>query len=130
MGWLKLCLSLSAFLSLLGCGEDDSDPNAGSKESFTRVISSSLSPDGTKKLLLKESGWVGEKGHTQITIEFGNAGAGVYSVDSTGLAIKTYWEDDHHIAIETKKSYSGLQKWKQVQSFGNKVYVRYIETGK
>ena len=115
------------FVTIYGCDENDYDQNAIPKESYTKTISKSYSPDKTKLLTLKEHGWKGESGHTQVFIEFERTGSGIYSVDTTGVDIKTYWVDNNQIVIETKKSYKGLQKWNQVQSFGDIVKVRYIE---
>jgi len=114
-------------LTFSACGDSDYDPTATPKESFTRVISKSYSPDQTRILTLKEKGYVGEKGYTQVFIEFERTGSDVYSLDTTGLDIKTYWVDNNHIVIETKKAYKGITKMNQVWSFGDKVEVEYIE---
>lgn len=117
-----------AIMAIYGCDEsNDFDTNAKPKESYTNTISKSYSPDKTKLLTLKEHGWKGERGYTQVLIEFEGSGSGVYSVDTTGVAIKTYWENNNQIVIETNKSYKGVQKWNQVQSFGDVVKVRYVE---
>jgi len=126
---LTLFLIFSVF-TFSGCGENDQDPNAISKKPYTKTLYKSYSPDGSKLLTLKEKGWVGEQGYTQVLIEFTGkgTGSGVYVADTTGVAIKTYWVDDHNIVIETKKVYKdGHQKWNQVQSFGDIVNVKYIE---
>ena len=115
------------FFILCGCAENEYDPNAIPKEAFTRTISETYSPDKTKILTLKEHGWKGERGYTQVFINFSGTGSGVYSVDTTGADIKAYWMDDNQIVIETKKSYKCSQKWKQIQSFGDIVKVSYIE---
>lgn len=109
------------------CGISDSDPNAMPKNSYTKTLSTSYSPDKSKILTLKEHGWIGEKGYTQVFIEFKGSGSGVYAVDTTGVDIKTFWQDNNHIIIETKKTYKGHQKWNQVQSFEDIVKVTYVE---
>lgn len=115
-------------MTICGCDENnDSDLNAKPKESYTKTISKSHSPDKTKVLTLKEHGWKGEGGHTQVFIDFGGTGSGVYAVDTTGTDIKTYWVNNNQIVIETRKSYKGQQKWTQVQSFGDIVKVKYVE---
>ncbi len=122
---ILLLLSLLTFYS---CYEErDHDPNAKPKESYTNIIFKSHSPDKTKLLTLKEHGRKGESGYTQVFIEFEGTGSGVYSVDTINAGIKTYWVNDNQIVIETKKSYKGIQKWNQVQSFGDIVKVQYIE---
>jgi|SRR5688572_19978013 len=114
-------------LVLYGCGANVYDPNSMPKEANTRTISENPSPDKTKLLTLKEHSWKGERGYTQVFIEFQGSGSSVYSVDTTGVDIRTYWVDDNHIIIETKKDYKGREKWNQVQNFGDIVKVRYVE---
>lgn len=126
---LPLFLTLQVF-TFSGCEENDLDPNAVPKEAYSKTLYKSFSPDGTKLLTVKELGWQGETGYTQVFIDFKDrgTGSGVYSVDTTGVDIKSYWIDDHNIVIETKKDYkNGHQKWNQVSSFGYIVYVKYIE---
>lgn len=127
MRFLLTIITATQILILCSCTDPDYDPNAIPKEAFTRTISRSYSPDKTKVLTLKEHGWKGERGHTQVLIEFPQTGSGVYSIDTTGVEIKTYWVNDNQIIIETKKAYTGYQKHKQVQSFGDIVKVEYIE---
>lgn len=116
-----------ALLALSCNNGSDDDPNASPEKSYIKTLYKNYSPDKTKLLTLKEHITVGESGYTQIMIEFGGSGAGVYTVDTIGVNIKTYWIDNHQIVIETKKSYKGMQKWKQVQSFNDIVKVKYIE---
>ena len=129
MSHLSTILVAMCFISFNSCYENDYDPNATPKESYTNTISESYLPDKTKLLTLKEHGWKGERGHTQVLIEFKKlgSGSGVYTVDTTGIDIKTYWIDNNNIVIETKTSYKGHQKWNQVQSLSDIVKVRYIE---
>lgn len=122
----RIPLILIAF-TFYRCGVSGYNPNASPKNSYSKTLSTSYSPDKTKILTLKEHGWVGEGGHTQVFIEFERTGSGVYAVDTTGVDIKTYWLDNNHIIIETKKAYKGHQKWNQVQSFGDIVKVTYVE---
>ena len=124
IGTIPLILMVFTFCR---CGESDYDPIAIPKNSYTKTLSTSYSPDSTKILTLKEHGWTNESGYTQVFIEFASTGAGVYSVDTTGVDIKTYWKDNGHIIIETKKTYKGHQKWNQVQSFKDIVKVTYLE---
>jgi len=126
MRHLSITIISLGFL-IYGCGENDYNPNATPKESYAKTISESYSPDKTKILTLKEHGWKGERGYTQVFIEFRSTGSGVYSVDTTGADIKTYWVNNNKIVIETKKAYTGHQKFEQVQSFGDVVKVQYIE---
>jgi len=124
---LTLFLIFQAFL-FSGCEENDQDPNAIPKKSFSKTLYKSYSPDSSKILTVKEHGWAGEQGYTQVFIEFDGTVSGVYTVDTTGTNIKAYWLNDHNIVIETQKAYkNGLQKWNQVQSFGDIVNVKYIE---
>lgn len=121
-------LLLISFMAIYSCDEErDYDPNTKPKETFTNTIYKSYSPDKTKLLTLKEHGRKGEIGYTQIFIEFEGTGSGVYSVDTIKADIKTYWVTNNQIVIETKKNYKGIQKWNQVQSFGDIVKVQYIE---
>jgi hypothetical protein len=127
MRYLFTSIIIAGLLTIHGCDENDYDPNAKPKESYTKIISKNYSPDKTKLLTLKEHGWIGEGGYTQVLIEFKSTGSGVYAIDTIGVDIKTYWLDNNQIVIETKKAYKGEQRWNQVQSFGDIVKVRYIE---
>lgn len=115
------------FIILPGCSDSDYDPNAFPKELYSKTIMESYSPDRTKLLTLKEHGWKGQGGYTQVMIEFRNTGSGVYSVDTIGVDIRTFWVDNNQIVIETRKAYKGHQKWNMVQSFGEIVRVQYVE---
>ena len=119
--WIVIVFTFSA------CGGNDYDPRAIPKNSYTKTLSMSYSPDGSKLLTLKEHGWIAEGGHTQVAIEFESTVSGVYAVDTTGVNIKTYWLDNNHIIIETRKVYKGHQKRDQVWSFGERVKVTYVE---
>jgi hypothetical protein len=129
MRHFSIILLILLAITFSGCEENDHDPNAIPKEAYTKTLYKSNSPDGNKTLTIKEHGWVGERGHTQVFIDFDGTGSSVYVVDTTGVAIKTYWLNNHNIVIETKKAYKGYQTWKQVQaqSFGDIVNVKYIE---
>ena len=91
MRHLLIILLTVCLVNLTSCDANDYDPNATPKEAFTNVISESYSPDKTKLLTVKEHGWKGESGHTQVFIEFQNSGSGVYVVDTLGVGIKAYW---------------------------------------
>ncbi len=127
MRHLLTILFACSFVSFVSCDANDYEPNALQKEAYTKVISKSYSPDKSKLLTLKEHGWKGESGYTQVFIEFQNSGSGVYSVDTVGVDIKTYWIGNNQVVIETKANYRGHQKWNQVQSFSDIVKVQYIE---
>src|SRR5262245_38235541 len=57
------------------CGESDSADSI-SKDSYTKTLSKTYSPDGTKILMLKEHNWLGESWQTQVSIEFEKFGSG------------------------------------------------------
>lgn len=59
------------------CDENnDYDHHAKPKESYTNTIFESYSPDKTELLTLIEQGCKGERGYTQVLIEFKGASAG------------------------------------------------------
>jgi hypothetical protein len=131
MRHFSIILLVLQALTLSDCGENDHDPNAIPRESHFhfRTLYKSNSPDGSKTLTLKELVAVGERGYSQVFIDFDGTGSSVYVVDTIGAAIKTYWLNNHNIVIETKKTYKSFQTWKQAQaqSFGDIVNVQYIE---
>jgi len=118
------CLLLS--VSFLSCMDEDNsgvaDPNYSSN-----TLSTQKSPDGKRTLSLIERCNSNSCG-TQVVINFGVTGSGVYAVQGKNLGLKTYWKDNNTIVIETKKAYlDDHQKWRQVQSFGNVIKVEYVE---
>lgn len=95
---------------------------------FYKQLSESRSLDGKRLLSLVESGTDESYSSTQVSITFESSGAGVYAANGISLGIKTYWKDNNTIVIETKKGFTVLQKWEQVQSFQDIVKVEYMET--
>lgn len=64
---------------------------------------------------------------TQILMDFGGCGGGVYALDGKNLGIKTYWKNNDTIIIETRKNYEAIQKNTFMQCLNKKVIVVYIE---
>lgn len=93
---------------------------------FYKQLSESRSPDSKRLLSLAESGTDENNSSTQVSITFESSGAGVYAANGINLGIKTFWKDNSTIVIETKKDFTVLQKWEQVQSFQDVVKVEYI----
>jgi hypothetical protein len=111
--------------SCCACGELH-DEEHGTQSSI-KTLYAAPSPDGTKKLTLKEHYFTRGHGYTQVVVEFQNTVSGVYAADSTGLGIRTHWVDNSHIVIETKAARRGNQKWTEVTGFGETVKVTYLE---
>ena len=120
---MKLNLIIFLLFILSSCETN----TTGDSTFYSKVITSTKSPDLKKVLTLKEYGVDTADCVTQVWIDFGKTGAGVYSVDGRNRDIKTYWQDNNTIVIETKKEYKSDQKWPQVQSFGDIIKVVYIE---
>jgi len=119
---MKSFIFLLLILFATSCAEQEEEPS-----NFSKILHSSWSPNGKWKLTLTEHGYDSTDCYTQVIIDFGSTGSGVYSTNGRNLGIKTYWKDNHTIVIETKKEYDAPQKWSQVQSFRNIVKVEYIE---
>ncbi|MGZ8511425.1 MAG: hypothetical protein ACXWWA_13650, partial [Chitinophagaceae bacterium] len=90
-------------------------------------LSETYSPNNKRKLTITER-VTDDNSTTQVLIRFELSGAGIYAANGINLNIKAYWKDNNTVIIETKKNYTVLQKWEQVQSFRDIVKVLYIET--
>lgn len=105
----------------------DKRTSSGKTNYFIKEVSESYSPDNKRKVTIIESGRNENHASTQVAIQFGQSGAGVYAANGVNLGIKAYWKNNNTILVETRKDYLVLQKWEQVQSFQDIVIVEYIE---
>jgi hypothetical protein len=86
-----------------------------------------IAPNGINKLLIQHSG-KGEHALTYIVIELKGGSGTIYVALGEKLPIKTYWENDQTVVVETKKNYEILNKYRQVSSYGNIVKIEYLES--
>ncbi len=86
-----------------------------------------VSPDGKRKLILTE---YSDKGHssTSVSIAFEKVRGCPYSVSGIYPNINAFWKDNYTIIIETKESYNANAQNKKVRSFGDTIFIEYIET--
>lgn len=110
------------------CGDEDLVVASGSEDDyFSKELYFSQSPDHSKSLKMGEGGDDSTGWFTQILMDFGGCGGGVYAPDGKNLGIKTYWKNNDTIVIETRKSYKALQKNTFMQCLNEKVTVIYVE---
>lgn len=127
---MKRILPLIIILFTLSCRNAPFLSDTHPDPAGIKTLSRSISPDGKKLMTVKEI--CAEPNdtvncHTQVFMDFGNTGSGVYAVAGINRGIKAKWKDNNTIVIETKKKYSPTQKWPKVQSFNQIVLVEYIE---
>jgi hypothetical protein len=67
------------------------DTSSSNQSSFLKTLYSGKSPDGRKELRLIESGYDSTDCYTQVLIDFGTTGAGVYAPRGINLGVRTYW---------------------------------------
>ncbi|RZK54945.1 MAG: hypothetical protein EOO87_09100 [Pedobacter sp.] len=85
----------------------------------------SISPDGKRKVTVNR--WSdGENASTYVLIIFPTASGVVYGLNGILTGVTAYWEDNHHIVIETKENYEANTKYSQVSSFDDVIKISYI----
>lgn len=101
----------------------------GAPDYFSRKIYSEESPDRSAKIEIGERGADSTIWFTQVLMDLGSCGGGVYCAEGKDLGIKAHWKNNDTLIIETKKEYKtySYQKNAFMQCFTKKVKVVYIE---
>ena len=113
---------------LIGCNNHSTAVLSKNDEGyFAKELGESKSPNRKRKLYFGERGSDTTGWTTQVLLNFGDCGGGIYSASGHGLNIKAYWKGNDTIVIETKSEYSANQKNDSMQCFSEKVNIVYIE---
>ena len=101
----------------------------GEPDYFSRKIYSEESPDHSAKIEIGERGDDSTIWFTQVLMDLGGCGGGVYCVEGKDLEIKANWKNNDTLIIESKKAYKTYsdQKNSFMQCFTKKVKIIYIE---
>jgi uncharacterized FlgJ-related protein len=125
---MRTFLIILISISMTACLNEASKESSNVEQPYFRnQLLSSKSPNGKRLLTLTEIGYDSTNCYTQVLLDFGGSGSGVYATNGKNLGIKTYWKGNDTIVIETKKEYKAHQEWPQVQSFDDVVKVEYIK---
>ncbi len=125
---MKTLITICFSLSLIGCFDVPHDQeNSNNFKYFETKLSEEKSPNGKRSLQLGELGNDSTNWTTQVLVDFGGCGGGVYSVVGRNLDIKTFWKGNDTIIIETHAVYKAYQKHDWMQCFLEKIKIIYIE---
>lgn len=123
----SLLIVLISFTMIACVNEVSMRPSNGDEHYFLNELSATKSPNGKIKLTLTEICYDSTSCHTQVFLDFGRTGSGVYATDGINLGIKAYWKGNDTIVVETKKEYKADQEWPEIHSLGKIVIVEYIK---
>ena len=124
---MKILIFINVLIILFGCNSGADQNKASEGKYFTTELGQSQSPNGKRTLKFGERGSDTTSWVTQVLLDFGDCGGGVYSVSGRNRQVRAFWKGNDTVVIETKSEYKPNQMHGWMQCFSEKIKIVYVE---